>query len=106
MIAPSIQRIITVSNEVDKMCAQPHFVLLGQDVTADMVVEFWVIVNAKLKNLMNKGLSQDVALAHVRSANLPVAYPLEEEVFQDEKLKGAVRIAQAMRAHAPRKVAD
>ena len=89
---------------MQKMLAQPHFCLLAQDVTADLVVDLWTIINVKLADLMDKGVSPELALQHLRE--LFHAPHLVEGMFLSAKLRGAVRVSAAMRAHQPRKVAD
>lgn len=80
------------------------FTLRAADISADLVVEFWVLVNGKVRELVKKGWSPAAAVDFVRQAHhIP---PMYEGLLDDEKLRGAAQVAKAMRQHDGRKVAD
>lgn len=84
---------------------EPVFLLRAQDITADLVVDFWTILNGRL-NEMVKGLGMTPADAVERLREVHhIPYPFEG-LTNVEKHKTAVKISKAMRAFAGRKVAD
>lgn len=83
---------------------QPQFTLLAQDITADLVVEFWICVNGKVQELVKGGMSPAEAAQHMRRIyHIP---PILAGLVSSEKLQGACQIAQQMRDFPYRKVAD
>lgn len=89
-----------------KTCEQPHFTLLAQDITADLVVEFWVIVNEKLAELVKAGRTPEEAVDHLRGI-FHIPPHVYEGLMISPKHASAVRIAREMREYqGGRKVAD
>lgn len=89
-----------------KTCEQPHFILVAQDITADLVVEFWAIINEKLGEMVKAGHTPEGALRQLRAV-----FHLPPEVyaglFISPKHASAVQIAKEMRAYqGERRVAD
>ena len=85
-----------------KKNGEPTFTLRAQDVTADLVVDFWVKIQQKVREHMNAGLTKMQAVQAVRSY-----YFLETYVpASDVKLSGACRIAGEMEKWPARKLAD
>lgn len=83
---------------------EPVFLLRAQDITADLVVDFWVLVNGKLQELMKLGMTKEEAVERLRQVH-HIPYPYEG-LTNVEKHQSAVRIAKMMRGHQDRKVAD
>lgn len=81
---------------------QPTFTLIAQDITADLVVDFWIKAQQKVREHMDAGLTMTQAVKAVRSY-----YFLEPDVPADDaKLSGACAIAEAMSRWPNRKIAD
>lgn len=82
---------------------QPTFTLKAQDISADLVVDFWIVINGRIKELIKAGMALPVAVQYMRNVyHLP---PLIAGLLTDEKERSALRIADAMRAYPYRKVA-
>lgn len=80
------------------------FVLKSQDVTADVLVDFWAILNQKVREMVKSGHPPELAIKLLRIQwNIP---PVYEDQFHDVKLRDAVRIARSMRTFPNRKIAD
>lgn len=92
--------------EKAKANGEATFTLRAQDITADIVVDFWTIVQIRVKEYMDAGLSLDRAVQAVReyffleSVNSP-RYPTG-----NVKLDTAARLADVMRQWPARKMAD
>ena len=92
--------------EKAKAHGEPIFVLRAQDVTADLVVDFWAIVQVRVREHMDHGHTMQRAVQLVReyffldSVNSP-RYPTGIA-----KLDTAVTKAEAMRQWPNRKLAD
>ena len=87
----------------DPRAPMPVFPLKASDLTADLCVDFWQMVQRRVKTIVYDGLTPEQAVQMVReSFGIPPYLP----IWEDEKLNGAARIAAAMRAHSPRKLAD
>lgn len=82
---------------------QVTFTLVAQDISADLVVDFWTMTQLRVRTHMDAGLTMVQAVEAVREQFGIPEYP---EILGDDKLDGAARIAQAMRMHANRKLAD
>ena len=84
---------------------EPVFLLRSQDITADLVVDFWTILNGRLKELVEfAGLTPLEAVERMREVH-HIVYPIEGLV-NVEKHKTAIGIARMMRLHNKRKIAD
>jgi len=85
-----------------KRNGEPTFTLRAQDVTADLVVDFWVKVQQKVREHMHAGLTMMQAVQAVRTY-----YFLEPDVpASDVKLSGACQIAGEMEKFSARRLAD
>jgi len=82
---------------------QVTFTLVSQDISADLVVDFWTMVQLKVRVNMRHGMTVPGAVEAVR---VTFGIPKYPEYFDDAKLNGAARIAEAMRLHSNRKIAD
>lgn len=83
--------------------AQPTFRLLGQDITADLVVDFWILVQMRVWADINAGIPVIESVERVRMA---LGIPLYQPCLHHDKLDGASRIAWDMRAWPQRRLAD
>lgn len=82
---------------------EPGFTLRGQDLTSDLLVEVWAVVNGRIRHLMNQGIEQEAALGQVRnelSAFLALGYQVTD------KVEGALQTVVAMARYTPKKLAD
>jgi hypothetical protein len=79
------------------------FTIRAQDVTGDLVVDFWTMVQLRVRVNVRHGMTVPEAIDAVRTTFGIPKYP---DAFNDHKLDGAARIAEAMRDHSPRKLAD
>lgn len=83
---------------------QLTFTLTEGDVTADLVVDFWVLIQARIRMSVKNGVPLEIAVQRERTTfGVPVYFP---QVFDDPKLAGAVQIAEMMRGARHRKLAD
>ena len=91
------------STPVNTLVIPPRFVLKAQDITAPIVVRFWVRVQEKLRLFMDAGLTMEEAASQVEKY-----YFLETiEPTGDRKIAGALAIANEMDAWpGVKKVAD
>jgi hypothetical protein len=89
--------------EKAKATGMPSFTLIAQDITADLCVDFWTMTQLRVRTHMDAGLTMVQAVDAVREKFGIPEYP---EILGDAKLDGAARIAETMRAHSPRKLAD
>ena len=82
---------------------EPTFTLRGQDVTAPLVVAFWVKLQQKVRELMDAGCTMTEAVERAEQY-----YFLEavEAPASDAKLSGALLVARAMGQWKNRKLAD
>ena len=95
--------------ETDRSCFQKArangeetFSLRSQDITAPLVIDFWVKVNQKVRAHLRCGLTLEAAVAAVRSH-----YFMEPEVdANDKKLARACAIAGKMEKWMNRRLAD
>ena len=95
--------------EKAKAHGEPTFTLRAQDITSDLVVDFWTIVQIRVKENMDAGLTMMQAVQAVRSyfflesVNSP-RYPKRNT--GTAKLATAVLMADEMRQWPDRKLAD
>ena len=83
---------------------QATFTLVAQDASADLVVDFWTMVQIRARQSMESGLTLAEAMALERIAfGIPAYVPA---VHDDPKLAGASVIAGNMRQFPNRKMAD
>ena len=82
----------------------PHFDLKASDISADLVVDFWVKVNLLIRDNVRQGYTRDEAVALARKFYFIPHY--DGHVLADEKLNAAGEVAAQMRAFTPRKIAD
>ena len=80
------------------------FTLRSQDATADLVVDFWMLVQLRVSHSMKFGMTLAQALTEARDHFGIPEYPVD--ILVSPKLNGAVKIAHAMRAWSNRKLAD
>lgn len=83
---------------------EPVFTLRAQDVTADLAVEFWVRVNACLRERLQQGATIAAARAELKLL-LGRELPLNCDVL-DAKLGEALACAAEMVSWPNRKLAD
>lgn len=82
---------------------QPIFSLLAQDITADLVVDFWMMVQLRVWGDIAEGTPLIEAVERARAA---FGVPLYQPFLHHGKLDGASRIAWDMRAFPTRRLAD
>lgn len=88
--------------EKARASGEQTFSLRSQDITAPLVIDFWVRVQQKVREHVKAGLTAEQAVKAVRSY-----YFLEPDVhLEDTKLSEACRIAGAMEEWPSRKIAD
>ena len=99
---------VTVSSESCALKAQregqPHFTVIGQDVTADLAVEWWADANRFMQQCLRRGYTVKDALAELRLRMVPLKRELEPQ--STPKIDQAYAIAKRMREYPDRKVAD
>lgn len=82
---------------------EPTFTLRAQDLTADLVIDFWILVQLRVRHAVKQGTPVAVAIEEARRKfGIPVYPP----ILGVEKLDGAARIATAMTEYQTRKLAD
>jgi len=81
----------------------PTFTLTAGDISSDLMVDFWVLVQLRVRHDLAMGRTLEQALDHVRNR---FDIPVYHEALNDAKLDGAARIAEAMRNFPNRKLAD
>ncbi len=89
--------------EKAKATGEPTFTLRAQDVTADLSIDFWLIVQQEVRRAMNDGATIEEAKECVRHTHV---VPIQPPMFRSLKIDGAAKIAEAMRVWPDRKVAD
>jgi hypothetical protein len=72
-------------------------------VTADLVVDFWILTQLRVRQLMEMGRTMRAAVNEVRRH---IGVPEYPPVLKDAKLDGAARIAEQMRQWEKRRMAD
>ncbi len=82
---------------------QPTFPLLAQDITADLVVDFWTLIQMRIWSDLRSGYCLDTAVARARHHFGIPQYP---PCLHHPKIDGATRIAWAMRTWPHRRLAD
>ncbi len=82
---------------------EPTFTLRAQDLTADLVIDFWILVQLRVRHAVKQGTPVAVAIEDARKKLGIPAYP---PILGVEKLDGAARIATAMTEWTGRKLAD
>ena len=85
---------------------QPVFPIIAQDITAHLVVDFWVAVNAYMQEKVNEGQSMIFAIERARQLHgVPRAssYGMND---LNPKLNSALDISRAMMRWDHRKLAD
>ena len=82
---------------------QPHFDILAQDISSDLVVDFWIKVNLMIRDNVRQGYSLEKAVVLTRQFYF---LPMHGTLLGDEKLNSASEIAAQMRKQANRKLAD
>ncbi|HKW13829.1 MAG TPA: hypothetical protein VJS69_05025 [Candidatus Krumholzibacteria bacterium] len=101
----TISAIYTPEEYLAHMAAkrQPCFVLLAQDITADIVVDFWIKVQQRMREHVKHGLTEAQAAKAVREY-----YFLEkmDVTITYQKLAEACAIAGAMENWGTRRLAD
>lgn len=91
--------------ENKSMWGEATFRLRAQDITADLLVDLWIMVQIRLKAEQRQhSLAEGVE--NVRNYFGVPRYPSALFTEEHAKLKGAAEIAEAMRLHSPRKLAD
>lgn len=89
-----------------KAHGEPTFTLRAQDITADLVVDFWTIVQIRVRENMNAGLTMVQAVQAVRSYYFLESINSPRYPTGDIKLDTAVMKAEVMRQFKNRKLAD
>lgn len=79
------------------------FTLRAQDISADLLVDLWVDVQQELDQAIGNGMTPEEAMQLIRF-NYALKLPLAPT--GNEKLDQARQIAERMRQHKDRKVAD
>jgi hypothetical protein len=82
---------------------QPKFRLLAQDITADLIVDFWTLIQMRVWADLKAGLPLREAVSRAREHFGVPEYP---PCLHHPKLDGAAEIACDMRAWPSRKLAD
>ena len=83
---------------------QATFTLVAQDATADLVVDFWVMLQLRIRDRVNAGVPLQVAIERERIGFGILAYP--PDLLKEPKLAGALEIAARMRGQTDRRLAD
>ena len=83
---------------------EPLFTLRAQDISADLVVDYWIKVNLMIRDHVKQGYSLEEAAALARTFYFIPHY--DGQVLADGKLNSAGEIAARMRQFTPRKLAD
>lgn len=86
-----------------KAKSQPHFTLLAQDITADLLVDIWVMINDYMEDV--KGDMEPKHVVEMFREMLDVPYSWKEDNLKP-RVKDAAFIAEEMRQYSPRKAAD
>jgi hypothetical protein len=88
------------------------FILKSSDISADLIVDMWVMINARIRQSLRDGRTLEEAILIERDGfGIPCYGTIAKGlnglgIFGDTKLDGAADIAEAMRQHAPRRLAD
>lgn len=85
--------------------AQPCFLLKAQDITAPLIVTYWVTVQQRMQMLMDAGSTMAEALEAIRIADMVPSLAIMPAVMPD-KLGSALSIAKEMQNWPNRKLAD
>lgn len=104
---PHTESSTEIAERVERPCGtapQPHFNLIAQDATADLVVDFWILVQLRVQFRMQAGETITEALREVRTTFGLHAYT--PELLDGSKLQGAALIARAMEQFPTRRLAD
>ena len=81
-----------------------HFDLKSSDISADLVVEYWIKVQLMIRDNLKQGYSLEESAALARKFYFIPHY--DGQVLADEKLNSAGAIAGQMRKTTYRKLAD
>lgn len=87
------------------MDEQPIFTLKGQDITAHLVVEFWVVVQQRMRELLDAGCTLTESVETIRAVYM-IPRSVTLIAGANEKETGAIEIARAMMGVERRKLAD
>jgi len=84
---------------------EPTFTLRAQDISADLVIDFWIAVQLEIRQRIDDGMTVQEAVDTTRRG-YRVAPWSTFDAMTDQKINGAMMIAKAMRAFPNRKIAD
>lgn len=90
---------------------EPHFTLLGRDLTAEITVDFWVMAQLWVRQRLKEGWTEENALAALKARMLDL-FPSTERLTMEPgtalmgKLGDASRIAHQMEDWPNRRLAD
>jgi hypothetical protein len=82
------------------------FTLRAQDITADLVLDFWISAQLEVRQAMDDGLTLVEAIAHVRTVYQIARWSFFIGEQAAPKLQGAARIGKAMAQWPNRKLVD
>lgn len=91
--------------EKAKASGQPTFTLIAQDVSSDLVVDFWISCQVEIRQSMEDGLTMQQAIDKARR-HFGVPRWNGFEPMDDPKLVQAQEIGKAMSGWVNRKLAD
>ena len=84
--------------------SHPCFLLKASDISAHLVIEFWVSVQRTMRDLMDAGATMTEAIESARLYHKVPRLAMMDSLT--EKDRGALDIARAMMGYSPRKMAD
>ena len=87
---------------MDEKQDMPVFQLKASDITADLMVELWVEIQRYIGTCIKSGATPEQAVKDAWD----YLGPSEIVGHLTDKQRGALAIAEAMRAYSPRKLAD
>jgi hypothetical protein len=89
----------------DKHAGQPSFKLIAQDVTADLVIDFWIEVQLQVKQSIEDGTTMMEAIDKIRQ-QFGVPPWSQFTTLTNPKLKEAAAIGYLMSEWKNRKIPD
>lgn len=82
---------------------QAIFVLKSQDITSDLLVDLWVSIQQEIADDVKHGMTVEESIETLRFDHF-MGFPMKQT--GNPKWDEALTIAEAMRAHPNRKLAD
>lgn len=87
----------------EKAKKQPHFTLLAQDITADLLVDMWVVINDYIQDCKHETSPQEVVQWFREQWQVG---PTWKQPNMSPVVQQASFIAEEMRRYPTRKIAD